>query len=216
MPQIFHPSTNALARASLAAGGLLTVGLLVWLGVIARSPVETGVNQPVPQPVAFSHRHHVGEEGFDCRYCHTTVDTAAFAGMPSPSLCMNCHREIFSNSPKLALVFNAVENDVPIAWNRVNDLPDFVYFDHQAHVTHGVGCETCHGRVDQMSGMWQAQPLLMTWCLDCHRDPAKYVRPLDAVEEMGYVPAEDQAVLGPQLVAQLDIHSLTDCTTCHR
>ena len=198
------------------APGFLAVAVLGFLAVVARSPVETGANQPVPQPIAFSHRHHVGEEGFDCRYCHATAETAAFAGMPSSTTCMNCHSYIWAQSPKLELVRQSVQTGVPVAWNRVNDLPDFTYFNHSAHVNSGFGCETCHGRVDQMTEIWQAQPLLMEWCLDCHRDPAKYVRPREDVYVMGYQPAVSQDVLGPQLVAEYGLESKIDCTTCHR
>ena len=216
MPQIFHRSTNLVARASLLGGGVVAAGLLAYLAVVARSPLETGVNQPVPQPVDFSHRHHVGEAGFDCRYCHATAGVSTFAGMPSSSTCMQCHSQIWAESPKLSLVRQSVASGVPIAWNRVNDLPDFTYFDHRAHVSNGIGCETCHGRVDRMSGIWQAAPLSMSWCLDCHRDPAAYVRPLEAVYDMGYQPPEPQAALGARLVAEYAIESLTDCTICHR
>ena len=216
MPQIFHRSTNTLARFSIFGSGFLAAAVLAYVGVLARSPLETGVNQPVAQPIEFSHRHHVGDEGFDCRYCHTSAEQSAFAGMPSSATCMHCHSEIWAQSPKLELVRESVASDVPIAWNRVYDLPDFTYFDHRAHVTVGFGCETCHGRVDRMSLIWQAEPLLMTWCLDCHRDPAQYVRPREAVYVMGYEPHMAQAELGPQLVEEYGIEQKTDCTICHR
>lgn len=216
MPQVFHRSANLAARASIFGSGFLAAGVLAYLAVVARSPLETGVNQPVPQPVEFSHRHHVGDEGFDCRYCHSSSMESSFAGMPTSDTCLHCHSVIWAQSPKLSLVRQSVAEGVPIAWNRVYDLPDFTYFSHRAHVTQGFGCETCHGRVDQMAEIWKAESLLMTWCLDCHRHPEQYVRPREAVYTMGYVPAEDQAVLGPRLVAEYGIEQRTDCTSCHR
>jgi hypothetical protein len=216
MSQVFPRSANVFAPLSLVGAGLLVVGVVAALLVVNRSAYATEINSPVPQPIDFSHRHHVGEEGFDCRYCHATAETSAFAGMPASTTCMNCHSQVLAQSPKLAVLRQSVQQNVPIIWNRVYQLPDYVYFDHSAHVTHGIGCETCHGEVNQMSGMWKATSLQMSWCLDCHNHPEKYVRPLDAVYQMGYVPAIPQAILGPQLVAQYGIKRLTDCSTCHR
>jgi hypothetical protein len=216
MPQLFHRSTNTLSRLSVFGAAFFAAAGLGYLAILARSPLETGVNQPVPQPIEFSHRHHVGDVGFDCRYCHATAEQSPFAGMPTSATCMHCHTQIWAQSPKLEVLRQSVEAGVPIAWNRVYDLPDFTYFDHRAHVLGGFGCETCHGRVDRMSEIWQAEPLLMTWCLDCHRDPAQYVRPREAVYVMGYEPRVDQAVLGPQLAAEYGLQAKTDCTVCHR
>ena len=216
MSQVFPRSANILAPLSLIGAAILVAGAVAALMMVDRSNAATQVNSPVPQPIAFSHRHHVGEEGFDCRYCHATAETSTFAGMPASATCMNCHSQVLAQSPKLALLRQSVQSNVPIMWNRVYDLPDYAYFDHSAHVTHGLGCETCHGRVDQMSGIWKASSLQMSWCLDCHNHPEKYVRPLEAVYQMGYVPAEPQSVLGPKLVAAYHIQRLTDCSTCHR
>lgn len=216
MPQVFTPLANRVAPLSLVGAAVFVVGVIAAAMVVVRSNAVAEVNRPVAQPIPFSHRHHVGEEGFDCRYCHTTAESSPFAGMPASMTCMNCHSQVLAQSPKLAILRRSVQDNVPIVWNRVYNLPDFVYFDHSAHVTHGIGCETCHGRVDQMSGIWKAASLQMSWCLDCHNHPEQYVRPLDSVYQMGYVPAESQATLGPRLVAAYGIRRLTDCSTCHR
>jgi hypothetical protein len=216
MPQVFGPWANAVARGSV-------VGLLVGLagvtgtGMLAvRSPWQTGQGVPVDQPIPFSHKHHVNDDGIDCRYCHTTVETSSFAGMPSTETCMNCHSQIWDQSPTLQPVRESFAMNQPIQWNRVYRLPDYVYFDHSIHVQKGVGCSTCHGQVDQMSRMTQAVPLQMSWCLDCHRTPENFVRPRDQVFDMAWRPPPDQAQVGSQLVQQYHIDSKTSCTTCHR
>lgn len=216
MPQLFHRSTNTFSRVSLFGAAFMAAGVLAVLGILARSPYETGVGDPVEQPVQFSHKHHVGDEGFSCLYCHTTVDSASFAGYPSTATCMNCHTQILAQSTALEPVRQSFRTGQPIVWNKVNDLPDFTYFNHSAHVQAGFGCETCHGRVDQMPLMWKAQSLQMEWCLACHRNPAQYIRPREAVYTMGWQPTEPQAVLGPRLVQEYGVESLTSCTTCHR
>src|SRR5438874_9464915 len=171
MPQIFHPSTNTISRVSIA--GLIGVlGLTAAVaGGFFESTYLTGVNVPQDQPVPFSHQHHVGGLGIDCRYCHTTVETAAFAGMPASETCMSCHSQIWKDSPLLAPVRDSFRTGKPLVWTRVHDLPDFVYFNHSIHVAKGIGCESCHGRVDQMPLMRKDASLLMEWCLHCHRHP---------------------------------------------
>jgi hypothetical protein len=157
--------------------------------------------------------------GIDCRYCHTAVEVAPSAGIPPTKTCINCHSQIWSTSPYLEPVRASFRDDRPLQWVRVHDLPDFVYFNHSIHVKKGVGCETCHGRVDRMPLMLQARSLQMEWCLDCHRDPAQYVRPRDQITVMGYQPAESQAVLGPRLVREYaiaDVRHMTSCSVCHR
>jgi hypothetical protein len=191
-------------------------GLFAVLGILFRSPYETGVGVPIEQPVPFSHKHHVGDEGFDCRYCHTSVEESAFAGIPSTSICMNCHSQIWAQSQALAPIRESFQTGEPIAWNRVNDLPDFTYFNHSIHVQKGVGCETCHGRVDQMPLMWKASSLQMEWCLNCHRHPEQYVRPRENVYQMGWQPGEAQQTLGLRLVSEYQIETKTSCSTCHR
>jgi hypothetical protein len=216
MSQIFRPRANALARASLA-GGLAFLLLVGWMTVtLMRSDFVTGANTNVSQPVQFSHAHHVGGLGIDCRYCHTTVEQSSFANIPPTKTCMNCHSQIWLTSPFLEPIRASYRTGQSLQWVRVHNLPDFVYFNHSIHVKKGVGCETCHGRVDQMPGIYQAKSLQMEWCLDCHRAPEKYVRPREAVYTMGYTPPVSQAELGPRLVEEYDIQSLTSCSTCHR
>lgn len=193
------------------------LGLAVWAGyLLVRSPYETMQNVPREQPVPFSHEHHVGGLGIDCRYCHTTVEKSAFANIPATKICMNCHQQMWASSPMLEPVRESYRTGKSIEWTRVNDLPDFVYFNHSIHVHEGIGCATCHGRVDRMPLMWQAEPLTMEWCLDCHRHPERYVRPRSEVFNMAYRAPADQEVFGRKLVAEYHIQSLTSCSTCHR
>ena len=216
MPQIFQPSANTLSKVSLF-GVLALVGGLILLAMgIGRSSYETRAGEYVEQPIQFSHLHHVLDDGIDCRYCHTSVETSAFAGIPPTKTCMNCHSQLFSTAPILEPVRASFRDDTPLRWTRVHDLPDFVYFNHSIHVKKGVGCETCHGRVDQMPLILQAQSLQMQWCLDCHRAPERYLRPRSEITTMGYRPAVSQDVLGPQLVKEYDVHPDTSCSTCHR
>jgi hypothetical protein len=216
MSQIFPRSANAIARFTLV-GLLLVVGLVTWIVVmLMRSDLVTGANANVDQPVQFSHAHHVGGIGIDCRYCHTSVEQAASASIPPTQTCMNCHSQVWAQSPYLEPVRASLRTGESLEWTRVHDLPDFVYFNHSIHVKQGVGCETCHGRIDQMPGIQQVNSLQMEWCLDCHRAPEKYVRPRAAVFTMGYEPAGDQLEVGRQLVQEYNIKSLTSCSTCHR
>ena len=216
MPQYFSRSANTVARLTLL-GGLLSVVIVSCLGyLLVRSPYETMQNVPREQPVPFSHEHHVGGLGIDCRYCHTTVETSSFANIPATKICMNCHSQMWAASPTLEPVRESYRSGKSIEWTRVNDLPDFVYFNHSIHVHAGVGCSTCHGRVDKMPLTWQAQPLTMKWCLDCHRHPERYVRARDQVFAMDYTPPPDQIAVGLRLVKQYHLHSLTSCSTCHR
>jgi Cytochrome c7 and related cytochrome c len=216
MPQIFHRSTNTLSKVSLA-GILLLVGGLIGLAMLlGRSSYVTRAQEYVEQPVQFSHLHHVLDDGIDCRYCHTSVETSSFAGIPPTKTCMNCHSQIWQSAPILEPVRASFREDRPMQWIRVHDLPDFAYFNHSIHVKKGMGCETCHGRVDQMPLMRQENSLQMEWCLNCHRNPQNFVRPREEVFTMGYRPREDQATLGPKLVAEYNIRPSTDCSTCHR
>jgi len=219
MPPIFPPRSNTIARASLVAIPLLlavVIGLLVWW---VHSSTFTQVGVTIPQPVPFPHSIHVTVVGLDCRYCHDTVDQSSFANIPSTETCMTCHSQIRTESALLAPVRESWETGQPVAWNRVNNLPDHAYFDHQIHVNKGVGCETCHGRVDQMATAVKSNTFYMAECIDCHRAPERFVRPLDQVYAMGYQPAEDQNILGPQLVEEHNIRSsfeLMNCSICHR
>ena len=216
MSQIFHRSANTISRLSIFGAVFIVAGLLGLTAQVNRSPWVTGEYVAREQPIQFSHERHVGGNGIDCRYCHTSVEDSRFAGIPPTKTCMNCHAEIFSNSPFLEPVRASFATGKPIQWTRVNDLPDFVYFDHSIHVAKGVGCTSCHGRVDRMPLMWQAQSLQMEWCLDCHRHPEQYVRPRDAVFRVDYQPPANQRELGARLVAEYEIQKLTSCSTCHR
>jgi Cytochrome c7 and related cytochrome c len=216
MPQIFRPSANTLSKLSLA-GILMLVGGLIGLAMLlGRSSYVTRANEYVEQPVQFSHQHHVLDDGIDCRYCHTSVETSSFAGIPPTKTCMNCHSQIWQTAPILEPVRASFREDRPMRWVRVHDLPDFVYFNHSIHIKKGMGCESCHGRLDQMPLTRQVQSLQMEWCLNCHRNPQDYVRPRSEVFTMGYRPTVPQSVLGPQLVMEYNIKSLTSCSTCHR
>jgi hypothetical protein len=219
MSQIFHRSSNALARMSIF-GAIFIIGFVGWAGYqLDLSHYATRQDVPRDQPIPFSHEHHVGGEGFDCRYCHTSVETSSFAGLPPTQTCMNCHSQIWRTSPTLEPVRASFRTDQSISWTRVHDLPDFVYFNHSIHVAKGVGCESCHGRVDKMPLMRQAANLRMEWCLNCHRHPEQYVRPREFITTMGYVPAGDQEEIGRRLVQEYhiqDARQLTSCSTCHR
>jgi hypothetical protein len=216
MSQIFHPSANTLSKLSLAAIVGLVGGLIGLAMLLGRSSYVTRANEYVEQPVQFSHLHHVLDDGIDCRYCHTSVETSSFAGIPPTKTCMNCHSQIWQSAPILEPVRASFREDKPMTWVRVHDLPDFVYFNHSIHVKKGMGCETCHGRIDQMPLTKQQNSLQMEWCTNCHRNPQDYVRPREEVFTMGYRPREDQATLGPKLVKEYNIRPSTDCSTCHR
>ena len=221
MSQLFPRSANALARSSLV--GVLTLVLFAgWLVfTLMRSSWATKQHEFVEQPIQFSHLHHVGGMGLDCRYCHTSVEKSSFAGIPPTKTCMNCHSQIWSNAQILEPVRASFRNDTPLNWNRVYDLPNFVYFNHQIHIKQGVGCNVCHGPVDKMPLMYQATSLLMEFCLDCHRAPEKYIRPRSEVFNMYYfVPAETtQLEQGRKLKQEYgiaDAKHMTSCSVCHR
>jgi len=219
MPQIFHPSTNTFSKVSIFGAVFFIAGLAIVLSGFLRSPYITKVDVPINQPVQFSHEHHVAGLGIDCLYCHSSVEQSSFADLPPTDTCMSCHSQIWVDSPALTLVRDSYRTGQPIPWNRVNNVADYVYFNHAIHVNKGVGCETCHGRVDQMPLTWKANTLFMSWCLDCHRQPEKYIRPQEEIFTMGYVPSEDQLTLGRKLAQQYQIapvSKLTDCYICHR
>ncbi|HJY88477.1 MAG TPA: cytochrome c3 family protein [Candidatus Acidoferrales bacterium] len=219
MAQIFHPSTNTISRVSLFSALFLIAFLLWLLAEVERSSYVTEANVEREQPVQFSHKHHVADDGIDCRYCHTSVETSAFAGIPPTKTCMNCHSQIFRDSPYLEPIRESFRTGKPIEWTRVHQLADFVYFDHSIHVNKGVGCATCHGRVDQMPLVRQVVSLQMEWCLGCHREPERYLRPGDQIFNMAWQPPPDQIEQGRQLAKGYKIRSveeLTSCSTCHR
>jgi len=215
MSQIFKPSTNTLAKVTLF-GAIFFLLLSAWILVsLNRSAYATRQTIIRAQPVPFSHDHHTEAMGISCLYCHTSVEESAFAGVPPTATCMNCHKQIWNDSPMLEPVRESFRSGEPIQWARVNDLPDFVYFNHSIHVTKGMGCVTCHGRVDKMPLLRQAVSLQMEWCLECHRAPQDFVRPRSEILNMEWV-AEDQSVLGAQLVEEYNIQSLLSCSVCHR
>ena len=216
MPQIFHRSSNTLARVSLFAAIVAVGGILFAADQIWRSPYFTQVGVPRPQPVPFSHAHHVGGIGIDCRYCHTSVEQSDFAGIPPTQTCMNCHARIWSDSPTLEPVRESFRTDTSIVWNRVHDVAEFVYFPHRVHIAKGVACVTCHGRIDKMALTWKTQSMRMEWCLGCHRNPEQYVVPKEHVFDMDWTPPDDRVALGRRLVKEYNIRTRTDCSTCHR
>ncbi|HEY1268891.1 MAG TPA: cytochrome c3 family protein, partial [Candidatus Binatia bacterium] len=196
MAQIFHRSTNTISRVSIFGGVALLLTLFAAVAAISRSSYLTEVSVVRAQPVQFSHKHHVGDDGIDCRYCHTSVEKSSFAGIPSTKICMNCHTQIWADSPLLEPVRASFRTGKSLEWTRVHNLPGFVYFDHSIHVNKGVGCSTCHGRVDQMALMWRVNTLYMEWCLECHRAPERFVRPREQVFNMEWQPPQDQLALG--------------------
>jgi NAD-dependent SIR2 family protein deacetylase len=219
MSQIFNRHTNIYSRLSILA----IVGFVAVLGggvaLLNVSGYNTNQDMFVEQPIQFSHAHHVGGEGIDCRYCHTSVEESAFANIPPTKTCMNCHSQLWTNAPILEPVRASFRDNKPLHWTRVHDLPDFVYFNHSIHVKKGVGCATCHGRVDRMPLMYQQATLQMSWCLACHRDPAKFIRPREEVYNMAWERPANDPGLGARLVQEYKIASveeLTNCSTCHR
>jgi hypothetical protein len=201
--------------ATLGLGLPVFLVLLVWYG---GSPATTDIGYAPVQPVPYSHALHAGELGIDCRYCHTTVETAAHAPIPPTQTCMNCHTNIRGTSSKLAAVRESNATGMPVRWVRVHDLPDYVYFNHSAHVSRGVGCVTCHDRVDKMDVVYQAQKLSMGWCLDCHRNPDARLRPPELVTQMDWQPPSggDRESVGRKIREQYHLNPSEDCSTCHR
>jgi hypothetical protein len=217
MSQIFKRSTNSLAKMSIVVGVVALAGVGGALfELIADSTYATRQGDAREQPIPFSHAHHVGSMGIDCRYCHTSVENSDWAVIPPTKTCMNCHSQIWINSSTLEPVRESFRTNQSIKWTKVYDLPDYVYFNHSIHVKKGVGCETCHGRIDQMALTYQNPSLQMRWCLDCHRNPEQYLRPRDQITTMGYVPTEPQAELGARLVKEYHVQKLDTCWTCHR
>ncbi len=220
MNQIFHPSMNTIARVSIFGGVLILIGLGMTVYFLVRSPYMTQVGLAREQPVPFSHLHHVDQLGIDCRYCHTSVEDSSFAGIPPTKTCMTCHSQVWTESPMLAPVRESFRTGQPVQWSRVHDLSDFVYFNHSIHLNKGIGCETCHGRVDQMPLAWKSETMFMEWCLNCHRHPGEFIRPRDQVFTMGWTGSagQDQAMESRQLVAEYNINvsQLDDCSMCHR
>jgi hypothetical protein len=206
-----------LARISVygifVVAGLLVLGLVIY----SRSPYPAFAHKSPDQPIPFNHALHVGLK-IDCRYCHSSVEQSAFAGIPPTQTCMTCHSQVVSQSVNLAPLRDSWQSGQPVEWNRVHDLGDFVYFNHSIHVAKGVGCSTCHGQVSQMAKIEQVQPLTMGWCLDCHRAPEQYLRPAEEIFNTDWQPPPDQLAQGRQLVQQnnIQVSRLTNCSICHR
>jgi hypothetical protein len=219
MAQIFHRSTNFISRVSLF-GAILLAGLgLVGALALARSPYLTNQRVVRSQPIQFSHKHHVGDDGIDCRYCHTGVESSGFAGIPPTKTCMNCHSVLYNNVQYLEPIRESYRTDQSIQWVKVHRLADYVYFNHSIHVNKGVGCSSCHGQINQMPLVFQASPLNMEWCLECHRNTEMNIRPRTEIFNMDWKTPGNQAELGKQLAAEYKLRStveLTNCSTCHR
>jgi formate-dependent nitrite reductase cytochrome c552 subunit len=222
MPAIFPKWTNQLPF--LIAAGLVLVGGAVTAGVTYYfTPKYSRVGYEPIQPVPFSHAVHAGQLGVDCRYCHTTVDKSWFSNIPSASTCMNCHNQVLKDDPRLALVRESATNNVPIPWVQIHRMPDYAYFNHSVHVRRGISCVECHGRVDEMDEVRHAKSLTMAFCLNCHRDPAAFIRPENKVTDLGWqwstnagVAAEMQTTNGARFVDDWHVQSLDNCSACHR
>jgi hypothetical protein len=222
MPAIFPKWTNQLPF--LIAAGLVLVGGAVTAGVTYYfTPKYSRVGYEPIQPVPFSHAVHAGQLGMDCRYCHTTVEKSWFSNIPSASTCMNCHNQVLKDDPRLALVRESATNGVPIPWVQVHRVPDYVYFNHSVHVRRGISCVECHGRIDQMDEVHHDQSLTMAFCLNCHRDPAAFIRPENKVTDLGWqwntnadIAADMQATNGVKFVHDWSVQSLQNCSACHR
>jgi hypothetical protein len=218
MPQVFRPYADTIARVVLLAILIVPFAAIGVAYGVMWSPYVTGQNVTLQQPVPFSHEHHVGGLGLDCRYCHDSVEKSPVASVPPTYTCMTCHSQLYTNAEMLAPVRESLARGVPIKWNRVHRLPAYVYFDHSIHLAKGVGCSTCHGRVDTMPLIRQTQPLTMSWCLECHRNPAPNLRPLADLFRSDWKPGVDQEQKGEQLRKEYRIETghLTNCSTCHR
>ncbi len=215
MSQVFPKSTEYGAKLAVLAFALTLVALVAW--GVANSREYQGIGEPIHQPIPFSHKHHVGDDGIDCRYCHVTVETQAFAGMPSTDTCLTCHSQLYAGAPMLSALRESAASGQPIAWRRVHTLPDFVYFNHSVHLAKGVACIECHGRIDQMPITWRAKPLEMQWCLGCHRNASMHLRPVALVFEMRANPLSSAQRLALARSLHLpSVRRLTDCSTCHR
>jgi hypothetical protein len=219
MSQLFRPASNTIAKVSIACVVLLLSATLAVAYITDRGSWMTMVEVAPEQPIPFSHKHHVKDDGIDCRYCHTSVETSGYAGLPATEICMSCHSQIWSNASLTQPIRDSWSSGRSIEWRRVHDLPDFVYFNHSIHLNKGIGCSTCHGHVDEMPLMYKVNTLYMNWCIECHRNPAKYIRPRSEVFNIDYEYPANQRELGQRLVAEYhvkDARTLTDCFTCHR
>lgn len=220
MAQIFHRGANNIAKASIAVAIVLAGAVGFAYTQIARSSYLTNRYLERQQPVQFSHKHHVGDDGIDCRYCHTSVETSASAGMPPTQTCMNCHSQIWSDSPYLETVRASYRDNKPIEWERVHDLPEYAYFNHSIHIAKGVGCASCHGDVANMPAVYQENTLQMEWCLACHKDPAPNIRPKSEIFNTSWnkddITPEQEKEVKEKIGKLRSREMLTSCSTCHR
>ena len=215
MSQVFRPPLILGIKLSLAA--VVVAVTVVWVVLYKALPAHSGPLSP-RQPIPFSHKHHVGDDGIDCRYCHYSVEKSSFAGIPSSDVCLTCHSQLYSDSGVLAPLRRSARTGRPLRWVRVHQLPDFVFFDHSIHIAKGVGCVECHGRVDRMPRIVRVASLDMQWCLGCHRDPAPHLRPPSEVFDMASQPPHDPRVRAALVRSMhlLSTRRMTDCSTCHR
>lgn len=215
MSAIFSKKFDTTLR--LVAGAVVVIlGAVSAVGLYLAHPNQVDTGYAPIQPVAYSHKLHAGNLGMDCTYCHSTVTKSGYAAIPATEVCMNCHHQVKEKSPKLQVVRESYATGQPVPWVKVHRLPDYVYFNHQAHVTSGVSCVSCHGRVDQMIEVKQVNNLSMAWCLSCHRAPAANVRPVEYVTKLDWKPEGDPAVLGAQLIQSKGINPPVHCSGCHR
>lgn len=222
MSAIFPKWTNRLPLLIIAGGGLMATAVTAGVWYYFTPKYFRVGYQPI-QPVPFSHNTHVGQLGIDCRYCHSMVEKSWFSNIPAASTCMNCHNQVLKDDPRLALVRESAATGKPIPWVQIHRVPDFVYFNHSVHVTRGISCVECHGRIDKMDEVYHAKPLSMSFCLDCHRDPASKIRPLDKITDLSWTPSPDPNVAiqwqkseGKKLVEHWRVESLQNCSACHR
>ncbi|MCW8193780.1 cytochrome c3 family protein [Proteobacteria bacterium 005FR1] len=218
MAQLFPQWSNTVVRIAFVALLALPVAVPAALMIAVRTPYQTGEGVYREQPVPFSHEHHAGNLNIDCRYCHHTVEQSTFSGMPATQVCMTCHSQLWTDADMLAPVRRSLAFQEPLRWRRINKLADYVYFDHSIHVNKGVGCETCHGRIDTMPLTYPTEGFQMQFCLECHRNPERYLRPRSEITTMGWEPPVPQHQLGTRLLETFQIHKeqLTDCSICHR
>ena len=218
MSQIFPAAFDLYAKALALLAVLFVIGGGTAFYLLNRSPYWTNVGVTLDQPVPFSHKHHAGELGIDCRFCHASVASSSYAGMPDTQTCMTCHSQIWKDAPMLQPVRSSYTANQPLRWNRVNEVPEFVYFNHSIHINKGVGCSSCHGRIDEMPITWKAKDFEMQWCLSCHRHPAENIRPLAQVFKMDWTQADTTPAQGAALMKARGIKTdhLTDCSACHR
>lgn len=218
MPQIFSPSADTWLKVFFLAAALVLIAATLVAGGYVRSDYTTNAGWVLNQPIPFSHEHHVSGLGIDCRYCHSSVEVSAEAGIPPTETCMTCHSQIWTGAPILEPLRQSLAKGIPLHWKRVAKLPDYVYFNHSIHIHAGVGCETCHGHIDRMPLTWRANAFEMQWCIACHRDPAPNLRPREQVTNMNWTTDQDRRDLGHKLMVEygVDPKNLTDCSMCHR